>query len=77
MRKGCIVRYAIVRYKETFYGSLFPYEIDHRLMRRTTAQKELKKLQDQDFANSAMYGLSKHIIYDPGHYSIDYYDIEK
>ena len=76
MRKGCIVRFQLVEYREVSNGQLFPYPVDNRLMRRATAHKELQRLQEQDFANVAMYGLARWTLYAPDP-SMKHYDIEK
>lgn len=59
MKKGTIIRYQLVRYHEVGGDNLFPRPVDYRLLRRATAQKELQKLQSEDFANGALYGLSR------------------
>ena len=59
MRKGYLIRYSIEKYHDVGNDSLFPREVDHRLMRMSTARQELRRLQDQDFANGALYGLSR------------------
>jgi len=62
MRKGTIVRYFIVKYRDVGNGHLFPYPVDGGCInyyRRPTAHRRLQELQAQDFANSALYGLAR------------------
>lgn len=62
MRKGTLVRYSIVKYHDVGNGHLFPRDVDHRLMKKPMALRELRKLQAQDFAGGALYGLSRWVI---------------
>lgn len=62
MKKGTIIRYRIVKYKELENSTLFPYPINCNYLRLKTAYKELIKIKENDFANSAMYGLEKNVI---------------
>ena len=77
MKKGCKVRYQIVKYEKTFYGSLFPREIEfNKYYRKPTALRILREYQKNDFENSALYGLSKTIFY-PSYVPKEYEYVEK
>lgn len=69
MKKGCKVRYQVVKYDE---NSGIPRTIDFcKYYRKASALRILREYQNADFANSAMYGLSKTIFYPsyvPKHY---------
>ena len=59
MKKGTITRYEVIRYKELSSGMLFPYPTDNHLYRKSTAHKILQRMQADDFANTALYGLAR------------------
>lgn len=62
MKKGTLVRYQIVKYHDVGGGHLFPRPVNQTLMKLPAARRELRKLQENDFANVALYGLSRWII---------------
>jgi len=59
MKKGTIIRYEVVKYIEVSGGMLFPYPTDQYLYRKSTAHKVLQRMQANDFANGALYGLAR------------------
>ena len=64
MKKGCKVRYQIVKYEDVAPNQFFPREIEFtKYYRKPTALRILREYQEKDFANSALYGLSKTIFY--------------
>ena len=74
MKKGCKVRYQIVKYDE---NSGVPHTIGlFKYYRKSSALRILREYQENDFANSALYGLSKTIFY-PSYVPKKYEYIEK
>ena len=60
MKKGCKIRYQVVKYNEN-HGLAYP--VDNRYLRRKNAQAALTWYASNDFENYAMYGLSKVVFY--------------
>lgn len=73
MKKGCKVRYQVIKYNEN-HGLGYPIE-SYKYYRKSTAYRILRECQEKDFANSALYGLSKVVFY-PAYVPKDYEYIE-